>query len=87
MSVDNFETVGKVEIDKFLGDAFNEGYIMSVPIEHYSVNEIKEISEKAKKLGLVISIRNETSNFYQGVLIQAVRKDSLLESKSLIEQM
>ena len=87
MSVDNFETVRKVEIDKFLGDAFNKGYIMSVPIEYYSVNEIKEISEKAKKLGLVISIRNETSNFYQGVLIQAVRKDSLLESKSLIEQM
>ena len=83
--VDNYTTTKKCEIDKFLEDALDCGYINSVPIEHYTSEKIKEMSEKAKKLGLVISIRNETSNFYQGVLIQAVRKDALEESKDLVK--
>lgn len=78
MAVNDYTTIQKVEIDKFIEVALEgNSYIESAPIEHYSVEEIKEISEKAKKNNLVMTINEERSNFYQGVLINLLKREDV----------
>lgn len=55
--------------------AIREDCIICNPIEYYSIEEIKELSKLAKENNLIISIKNETSNFYQGVLINLVKRE------------
>lgn len=78
MGVDDCKTVGKIDIDNFIEVAVKgECYIRCAPIEHYTIEELKEISEKAKKNDLVMTINEERSNFYQGVLINLVKRDDV----------
>jgi len=85
MAVDDYRTVGKTEIDDFIELAVKEEWlIQSAPIEHYTIEELKEISEKAKKNDLVMTIREERSNFYQGVLISLIQRNDVKECIKLI---
>lgn len=77
MAVDNYTTVEKSSIDDVIKDALEVDHITSAPIEHYTQEELKELAEKAKKNDLVISIRAEHSNFYQGVLLSFIKRESI----------
>lgn len=77
MGVDNYTTVSKTDIEDLINSAVKVDYFASAPIEHYSLEEIKRLSELARENKLVLSIREERSNFYQGILIQLIKRTSL----------
>lgn len=78
MAVDDYRTAGKRDIDDFIEVTVKgECYIQCAPIEHCTIEELKEISEKAKKNDLVMTINEERSNFYQGILINLVKRDDV----------
>jgi len=77
MAVDNYTTVKKSSIDDVIKDALEVDHIISAPIEHYTQDELKELAEKAKKNDLVITIRAEHSNFYQGVLLSFIKRKNI----------
>ncbi|UEL47560.1 hypothetical protein [Terrisporobacter hibernicus] len=78
MAVDDYTTVDKVEIDELIELTVKGEYFMQcTPIEHYTIEGLKEISEKAKKNNLVMTISEEHSNFYQGVLICLIQRNDV----------
>lgn len=77
MAVDNYATVEKSSVDDVIKDALEVDHITSAPIEHYTQDELKELAEKAKKNDLVITIRAEHSNFYQGVLLNFIKRKNI----------
>lgn len=78
MSVPNYKTIKKQSIDNFIKDALeDDSVIVSVPLEHYTQVELKEIADKAKDRDLIVTIKAEYSNFYQGVLIGLIHKDNV----------
>lgn len=78
MGVDDYKTVGKTKIDDFIELAVKgECYIQCAPIEHYTIEELKEISKKAKKNDLVMTIQAEYSNFYQGIMINLLKREDV----------
>lgn len=75
MAVDNYKTVEKIEIDEFIELALNGEFVMRcAPIEHYSIEELKSLSEKARLNNLLMIVKEESSNFYQGILIHLILK-------------
>lgn len=87
MAVDNYKTVPKMGIEKMVKEALEKEYIISNPIEHYSIEEIKKLSILANKNDLILSIKEETSNFYQGILIGLVKRAKIEECKYLIRHL
>jgi hypothetical protein len=77
MAVDNYTTVEKASVEKMIETASKVNHITSAPIEHYSVDEIQLLAKLAKVNGLLLTIREERSNFYQGTLIQLIKKSVL----------
>lgn len=77
MGVDNYTTVKRASVEETISGAMEIDFISSYPIEHYSIEEISKMAELAKKNDLVLTIRKETSNFYQGVLICLIKRKSL----------
>ncbi|MBN7575428.1 hypothetical protein C1H57_08405 [Clostridium sp. 2-1] len=77
MAVADYTTIQKSSVDAVIKDALEVEHITSAPIEHYTQDELKEMAEKAKKNDLVISIRAEHSNFYQGVLLSFIKRKSI----------
>lgn len=78
MGVDNYKTIKKCSIDDFIKDALSgNSVIASMPIEHYSQEELKEIAKKANASDFIVTIKAEYSNFYQGVLIGLIHKDDI----------
>lgn len=75
MAVDNYTTVEKSSVNEVIETALKEDCIISVPIEHYSQDELKEFAKKAKENNLLVTIKAEYSNFYQGVMVQLIKKD------------
>lgn len=74
MGVANYETVSKIGTQKMIEEALYSECIVSNPIEHYSMEEIKELAELAKKNDLIFSIKEERSNLYQGILLCLVKR-------------
>lgn len=85
MGVDNYKTVPKMGVNNLIEEALTCGCIMSNPIEHYSIEEIMELSKLAKKNDLIFSIREERSNFYEGIMINLIKRSRVKECKSFIE--
>ena len=54
-----------------LFDHVGEEHICSIPIEDFAdMEELIEFVEKANKKGIAVNLKNERSNFHQGVLVQ-----------------
>lgn len=85
MGVDNYKTVSKLGVEEMVIEANKIAYMISNPIEHYSIEEIIKIAELAKQNDLVLSVRNERSNFYQGVLLTMIKRSSLYGDKVFID--
>ena len=78
MGVDNYKTIKKCSVNDFIEDALKGNAIMaSMPIEHYTQDELKEITKKANEKDFIVTIKAEYSNFYQGVLIGLIHKDNI----------
>ena len=78
MAVDNYKTIKKQGVSDFIEDALKSNAVMvSMPIEHYTQDELKEIADKARDKDLVVTIKAEYSNFYQGILIGLIHKDNV----------
>ena len=80
MAVDNYTTVDKKEIDRLIAEAIENNHIACNPIEHYNIEELKEIAEKARKNDLVVTIHAEHSNFYQGVMVHVIKRKNIDET-------
>jgi hypothetical protein len=87
MSVDNYKTVPKTGVVEMINHAIKVDYIVSNPIEHYSLDEIKRLSELARCNDLLFSIKEERSNFYQGIMINLIKKSMLKESNMFINSL
>lgn len=54
-----------------LEESKGKEYINSVPIKEFSdISQLNEFVVLANEKGLGISLKNEKSNFYQGILVQ-----------------
>lgn len=84
MGVDNYKTVPKMGVEKLIEETLNCECIMTNPIEHYSIEEIRRLSELARKNDLIFSIKEERSNFYQGIMISLVKRTRVKECECLI---
>ena len=87
MSVDNYKTVPKMGVNKMIKEALEVGYIITNPIEHYSEDEIKEMAELARENNLILTISAEHSNFYQGILINLIKKSRLKEMDGFLKNL
>nr|DAF76805.1 MAG TPA: hypothetical protein [Caudoviricetes sp.] len=77
MAVDNYTTVRKRSIEEFLKDALEVDYIEWIPIEHCSIDDLIKIADLAKKNDLVMTIKDEHSNFYQGTMVQLIKRKNI----------
>lgn len=62
-------------VDKYIKDTLDADHIISIPIEYFTKDELEELSEKAKKNKILLTLRAEHSNVHQGVLVNLIRKD------------
>jgi hypothetical protein len=62
-------------VDKYIKDTLEAEYIISIPIELLTKEQLEELGEKAKKNNILATISAEHSNVHQGVLISLIRKD------------
>lgn len=85
MGIDNYETVPKLGVEETVRETTGINYMVSNPIEHYTAEEIRRMAELAKKNDLVLTIREERSNFYQGVLISLIKRSRLKEENYFID--
>lgn len=79
MGVDNYKTVPKMGVEKLIEETLSCGFIITNPIEHYSIDEIRRLSELARKNDLIFSIKEERSNFYQGIMINLIKRSRVKE--------
>lgn len=55
----------------------NEAVFTSCPIEEFNIKELELLAEYAEENGLIVLLKAEHSNFYQGVLVELTRKESI----------
>ena len=80
MAVDNYETVERQTVDELIERRDDSSCIItSAPIEHYSIAELVELAKKLERKDVVITLRAEYSNFYQGVLVGLVKRENVSE--------
>lgn len=78
MSVHDYEKVEKRSVDEFLKERQeSEAVFVSAPIEHFTVAQLKELTEKASGIGMTIIVKAEYSNFYQGVLVSLATNEDI----------
>lgn len=65
-----------MNIEEIIKEALEMDCAICYPIEDFELDELKELSEKANKSGLVVILRAEHSNFHQGVLVEVFQKNS-----------
>lgn len=87
MGVANCKTVPKSSVEEMIERASEAEFIISEPIEHYTKEEIIKLAEMAKKNDLIFSIREERSNFYQGILLQLLKRSVVKESNVFISHL
>lgn len=87
MSIDNFQTVEKMGVEEMVNEAKEIGFIISNPIEHYSMDEIIKICKLANENDLVFSIKEENSNFYNGLLINLVKRQHAKKHSYIIDHL
>ncbi|MBU5311894.1 hypothetical protein KQI38_07615 [Tissierella carlieri] len=87
MGVDNYKTLSKSSILEVICRALEISHMVSYPIEHYSMEEIKILAKLAKQNDLVLTIGEEKSNFYQGVLLSLIKRSSLKDNKIFIDRL
>lgn len=76
MGVPSYKTTEKVEVNELIEKAVDGGAVFhSTAIEHYSLSELEELAKQAKDKGLIVTIKAEYSNFYQGVLVSVSKKE------------
>ena len=80
MPVDDYKTVAKMNVDELISNALKNDYIISAPIEHYAMTELIKIAEMSKRNDLIVTVREERSNFYQGVLLNVLKRKCVDES-------
>lgn len=81
MGVANYKTLRKISIDEVIKNASKaDAIIYCVPLEHYNHKELKYLTEKLRKSNYVISLKCERSNFYQGTLIQLIKREDIEEN-------
>lgn len=77
MAVADYTMIRKRSIKEFLKNALEVDYIEWVPIEHCSIEDLIKIAELAKKNNLVMTIKDEHSNFYQGTMVQLIKRKNI----------
>lgn len=62
-------------VDNFIKESAEVDYINTMPIEKFTLDELIELTEKARKNNLMLTLWPEHSNCHQGVLVQLIRRD------------
>ena len=58
-------------MEKYLDMCKGVGYIVSIPLKDFgSIRELDSFVQKAKEMNISCKLNHETSNLYQGVLVE-----------------
>lgn len=69
-----------MELQKIVEEAVSVSYTNVYPIEDFTIQDLVELSSLAKKAKVELRIRKETSNFYQGTLLEVQRYENRVNS-------
>lgn len=76
MGVPDYTEILKISVDDLIGAAVNGEVVSpSGAIEHYTHEELIDLAEKADKNDLIVTIKAEHSNFYQGVMVSVTQRE------------
>ena len=73
-----------MNIEEIIKEALEIDCAICYPIEDFELDELIELSEKAKKSGLIVILRAEHSNLHQGVLVEVFQKNSEVIEKIIM---
>jgi hypothetical protein len=62
-----------IDLVKIIEDATKIDYTSCYPIENFTIKDLVELAAIAKEMKVELRIRKETSNFYQGTLLEVQR--------------
>jgi len=65
-----------MDLKAIIDEAIRADYIMCYPIEDFTIEDLINLSDMAKKNNVELSIRKETSNFYYGTLLEVQKEKS-----------
>ncbi len=68
-----------MDLQKIIDDALKVGHTECHPIENFTIENLIELSTLAKKSKVELRIRKETSNFYQGTLLEVQRMQNRID--------
>ena len=78
MAVPYYTDINKIEMEDLVDTLANfdkyKPMFLVVPIEHYTIDDLKILSQMATAKNLVMSVKYSRSNFYYGVLVQFSKK-------------
>lgn len=78
MGVPDYTSIEKIQVDELIQNALHGNAVFySGAIEHYSLEELQDLAEKANKHNLIITLKAEHSNFYQGVMVSVCKRESV----------
>ena len=80
MAVPDYTNINKIEMEDLVDILVDfdkyEPMFFVVPIEHYTIDDLKILSQIATAKNLVMSIKYSQSNFYYGALVQFSKKEN-----------
>ena len=78
MGVPNHTEIEKISVDDLIDGCIKEFAVSpSGAIEHYTQEELIDLAEKANKNNLIVTIKAEHSNFYQGVMVSVTKRENV----------
>lgn len=72
--VTNISNETKLKVEKIIKETLEVDYFKCYPIEDFTIEEIDVLSEYAGENDVIIFLRAEHSNYYQGTLVELLRK-------------
>jgi hypothetical protein len=68
-----------MNLQKIIDDALKVAHTECHPIENFTIESLIDLSAIAKKNKVELRIRKETSNFYQGTLLEVQRMQNRID--------
>jgi hypothetical protein len=69
----------KVKIESMIEKSLENEYIISYPIEDFSLMDLDILAEYGKENQILVFLKAEHSNIHQGTLVSLIRKDIAAE--------
>ena len=65
------------KINEFIKETLSCDYIKCIKIEDFTVEQLDLLAEEANKNNLLLTLRAEHSNVYQGVFVNLIKREEI----------